>query len=68
MGGTPTKMAKQNRFIEKKMEEWIQRNRREPGIEERENLVVRFRDEYFGVSPIDPLVPEQLERNIKLRF
>jgi len=46
MGGTPTKMAKRDRFIEK----WIQRNGREPDIREHEELLERFRDEYFGVS------------------
>jgi len=68
MGGTPTKMAKRDRFIKKKIEEWIQKNGREPEIGEREKLVQRFIDEYFGVSAIDPTVREQLERNIKLQF
>jgi len=67
MGGTPTKMAKRDRFIKKKIEEWIQKNG-EPEIGEREKLVERFIDEYFGVSPIDPTVREQLERNINLQF
>jgi hypothetical protein len=65
MGGTPTKMAKRDRFIKKKIEEWIQKNG-EPEIGEREKLVQRFIDEYFGA--IDPTVREQLERNIKLQF
>lgn len=68
MGGTPTKMAKRDRFIKEKIEEWIQRNGREPEIGERDKLVVQFIDEYFSVSPIDLTVHEQLERNIKLRF
>ena len=68
MGGTPTKMAKRDRFIKKKIEEWIQKNGREPEIGEREKLVQRFIDEYFGVSAIDHAVREQLERNIKLQF
>ena len=68
MGGTPTKMAKRDRFIKKKIEKWIQRNGREPDIREHEELLERFRDEYFGVSTIDPADQEQLERNIKLRF
>jgi len=68
MGGTPSKMAKRDRFIKKEMEKWIKRNGREPDILEREELLERFRDEYFGVSTIDPADREQLERNIKLRF
>ena len=68
MGGTPSKMAKRDRFIKKEMEKWIKRNGREPDIQEREELLERFRDEYFGVSTIDPADREQLERNIKLRF
>ena len=67
MGGTPTKMAKRDRFIKKKIEEWIEKNG-EPKIGEREKLVQRFIHEYFGASPIDPAVREQLERNIKLQF
>jgi len=61
MGGTPTKMAKRDRFIKKKIEKWIQRNGREPDIREHEELLERFRDEYFGVS--DPADHEQLERS-----
>ena len=68
MGGTPTKMAKRDRFIKKKIEEWIKRNGREPDIGEQEKLLEQFRDEYFGVSTIDPADREQLERNIKLQF
>jgi len=68
MGGTPTKMAKRDRFIKKKIKEWIKRNGREPVGREHEELLKRFRDEYFGVSTIDPADQAQLERNIKLRF
>ena len=54
-------MAKRDRFIKKKIEEWIQRNGREPDIREHEELLERFRDEYFGVS--DPADHAQLERS-----
>lgn len=39
-------MAKRDRFIKKKIEEWIQKNG-EPEIGEREKLVERFINEYF---------------------
>ena len=68
MGDIPSKMAKRDRFIKKEIENWIKRNGREPDIKEREELVEGFRDEYFGVSTIDPIDREQLESNIKLRF
>lgn len=67
MGGTPSKMAKRDRFIENKMREWIKENG-EPIGQKREQLLERFRDEYFGVSTIDPIDPVQFESNIKLRF
>ena len=68
MGDTPSKMANRDRFIKKEMEKWIKRNGREPDMLERAELLERFRDEYFGVSTIDPSDREQLERNIKLQF
>ena len=67
MGGTPSKIAKLDRFIGKKMQEWIKRHG-EPDIKQREELLKHFRDEYFGVSTINLASREQLERDIKLRF
>ena len=46
----------------------IQRIGREPDIREHVELLERFRDEYFGVSTIDPADQEQLERKRTLRF
>jgi hypothetical protein len=67
MGGTPSKMAKRDRFIENKMREWIKENG-EPIGQKREQLLERFRDEYFGVQSNQPPYPVQFESNIKLRF
>ena len=41
MGGTPTKMAERDRFIKKKIDEWIKINGK-PNIDKREKLVKQF--------------------------
>ena len=65
MGGTPSKMAQRDRFIENKMREWRKKNGDPIGQEQQ--LLERFRDEYFSVSNQPPF-PVQFESNIKLRF
>jgi len=68
MGGTPTKMAEKDRFIKKKLNEWIESNDgQDPNPIEREKLVQQFTEEFFTGS-IDSAGIEELERNIKIRF
>ena len=50
MGGTPTKMAERDRFIKKKIDEWIKINGK-PNIDKREKLVKQFTEEFFTRSP-----------------
>ena len=70
MGGTPTKMAEKDRFIKKKLNEWIESNDgRDPNPIEREELVEQFTEEFFGKDSAEQPGPiDERERNIKLRF
>lgn len=63
-------MAKRDRFIENKMRKWRKENWKwiekngDPIGQELEQLLERFRDEYFSVSN-QPPYPVQFESNIK---